>query len=254
MESVKDRVVLVTGGGSGIGKATCLQLAKYGAKVAVADINLEEAQRTVAIINKEYPSASAVALKCNVSVSKEVQSMVESTVAKFGRLDGAVNSAGIVGYSAKAAEYSEEIFQKLVQINLTGVFLCMKFQIAQMLQQQKGKYSVVNISSAAGLNGMRLNAPYSAVKHGVIGLTKSTALDYARTGLRVNAVCPGFTATPMFHDNVDEKEGAKRKGAVPMGRLGTPDEVAAAIIWLLSDASSFTTGYALAVDGGLSCL
>jgi len=225
--------------------------------VVLSDINLEEAQQTVKLILSSYPNASAIALKCDVSVSSSVSSMIQSAVDKFGRIDLAVNNAGIVGKLCLTAEYPEELFDQQVKVNLKGVFLCLKHEISQMQKQDKANhYSIVNVSSIAGLSGFRSNSPYAAVKHGVVGMTKSVALDYCRAGIRVNAVCPASIATPMFSVAVDPKS-AKAKhviNAIPMGRLGTAEEVAATILWLLSSGSSFTTGAAITTDGGLSCL
>jgi len=234
-----------------------MELAKYGAKVALADVNLEPTQQTVSAILEKYPNAHLVAMKCDVGSGRDVCAMVDATVKKFGRLDGAVNCAGIGGIYSKTADYPDDLFDKLVQINLKGVFLCMKYEIGQIAKQEKAKhYSIVNISSIFGLIGYRLNAPYAAVKHGVVGLTKSAALEYSRSGIRINAVCPAFTATPMITNVIDPNspEADKMKSNNPLGRLATPEEVASAILWLLCDASSFTTGFAVAVDGGLSCL
>jgi len=163
---------------------------------------------------------------------------------------------GLGGVMYKTADYPEEEFDKLIQVNLKGVFLCMKHELDQISKQEKSNYSIVNISSFSGIRGHRLNAPYSATKHAVIGLTKSAALEYARSGVRINAVCPTFTVTPMVSRFVTlgSPEEEKMKRGVPLGRLGSPEEVSAATLWLLGSDSSFTTGHALTVDGGISSL
>eukprot|EP00026_Physarum_polycephalum_P014247 Phypoly_transcript_14739.p1 GENE.Phypoly_transcript_14739~~Phypoly_transcript_14739.p1 ORF type:complete len:258 (+),score=23.42 Phypoly_transcript_14739:99-872(+) len=257
MESLKDKVVVVTGGGSGIGRTTCLALAKHGAKVVLSDINLEEAQQTEKLIQSSYPRASTLSLKCDVSSAASVSSMIDKAVEKFGRIDLAVNNAGVFGKLCPTAEYPEALFDQQVGVNLKGVFLCLKYEISQIQKQDKAThYSIVNVSSIAGLSGFKGNSPYAAVKHGVVGMTKSTALDYCRAGIRINAVCPASIATPMTTAAVDPKSSKAQRviNAIPMGRLGTPEEVTDAILWLLSSASSFTTGAALTTDGGLSCL
>eukprot|EP01111_Echinosteliopsis_oligospora_P001026 TRINITY_DN1131_c0_g1_i1.p1 TRINITY_DN1131_c0_g1~~TRINITY_DN1131_c0_g1_i1.p1 ORF type:complete len:271 (-),score=92.83 TRINITY_DN1131_c0_g1_i1:174-950(-) len=254
MKAMKGRVAVVTGGGSGIGKVTSINLAKLGVKVAVADLNISEAEKTVAEITKVGKDL-AIAVKCDVGSTPAVQDLIHLTVEKFGRIDYAVNCAGIVGVYAKTHEYEEDLFDLMVKVNLKGVFTCMKYEIQQMLKQEKSKhYSIVNISSVAGLVGMRMNAPYTAVKHGVVGMTKAAALDYARANIRVNAICPAPIITPMTTDNVpiDSSEYKKLESGIPLGRLGKPEEVSSAIIWLLSESSSFTTGFALALDGGMS--
>jgi len=241
----------------GIGKETCLLLAQKGAKIVVADINFDEALTTVSLLHDKYADTSqSIAIKCDVSKTSDVQKMVDATVEKFGGLDAAVNCAGIGGLLYKTEDYPEDEFDNLMKVNVRGVFLCMKYELSQMMKQSKANhYAIVNVSSFSGIRGHRLNSPYAATKHAVIGMTKSTALEYARSGVRVNAVCPTFTITPMMTRLVptDSPQAQKMASSVPMNRLGTPDEVAAAIIWLLSDAS-FTTGHALTVDGGLSSL
>eukprot|EP00026_Physarum_polycephalum_P012928 Phypoly_transcript_13279.p1 GENE.Phypoly_transcript_13279~~Phypoly_transcript_13279.p1 ORF type:complete len:287 (+),score=36.08 Phypoly_transcript_13279:92-862(+) len=256
MESLRDKVAVVTGGGSGIGRQVSLDLAGYGAKVVLSDINTEAAQQTANLITSLYPSAQALAVKCDVSSSESVASMIERAVERFGRIDLAVNNAGLLGPLATPVEYPEEIFDQLVKVNLKGVFLCLKHEIAQFLKQGKGSYAIVNLSSIAGKRGFVRSLPYVATKHGVTGMTKSAALDYAKSGIRINAVCPSPIDTAMYHNQVASGSALAKilKTANPMGRLGTPEEVSAAILWLLSDASSFTTGKSISVDGGQSAL
>eukprot|EP01111_Echinosteliopsis_oligospora_P009419 TRINITY_DN2751_c0_g1_i2.p1 TRINITY_DN2751_c0_g1~~TRINITY_DN2751_c0_g1_i2.p1 ORF type:complete len:260 (-),score=60.91 TRINITY_DN2751_c0_g1_i2:10-789(-) len=252
--SMKGRVAVVTGGGSGLGRETCMHLAKLGVKVGVADLNLAEAEKTVADIN-QIGKDLAFAVKCDVGIAADVQLMIKKIVEKFGRIDYGVNCAGISGVMAKTHEYDEDKFDLQVKVNLKGVFNCIKYEVEQILKQEKSQhYSIVNVSSVAGLVGMRLNSPYCAVKHGVVGMTKASALEYARSGIRVNAVCPAFVVTPMVTNLTPEgsPEFKKLTAGIPLGRLGKPEEVASAITWLLSDSSSFTTGFALALDGGLS--
>jgi len=255
--SLKGKAIIVTGGSSGIGKCICIDLAKVGSKVAVVDVNLEQAQNTSAFIKKEYPTTTVTTIQCDVSKSNEVEQMVAEATKALGPLYGAVNCAGIGGgLLHKLVDYPEELFDQMLAVNLKGVFLCMKHELREFVKQGKGNYAIVNISSFSGLRAHRLNAPYAATKHAVLGLTKSAAIEYARAGVRVNAVCPTFTVTPMLTTTFPEgSEGAERlRKAVPVGRFGTPEEVSAATLWLLGNDSSFTTGHALTVDGGISSL
>jgi len=254
---MKGRVVIVTGGGSGIGREICLLLARKGAKVVVADVNYEDALQTVSIMQDNGETSQAVAIRCDVSRTSDVENMIESAVEKFDRIDAAVNNAGLFGTYSKIADYPEEEFDNLVRVNLKGVFLCMKYELSQMMKQSKANhYAIVNVSSFSGIRGTRANSPYAATKHAVLGLTRSAALEYARSGVRINAVCPSQVVTPMItrYTPEDSPEVKKIANGIPMHRLGKPEEVAAAIFWLLSDESSFTTGHALSLDGGLSCL
>jgi len=256
MDSLQGRVILVTGGASGIGRQTCIDLAKYGAVVSICDANLEEAQKTASLILNKFANASAYAIKVDVTSAQEVENMVKVTVEKFGRLDGAVNCAGISGISGQGpkeiADHSDDRFDRVIAVNLKGVFLSMKHEIRQLLQQEKSKhFSIVNASSYAGLFGVPRIAAYVAAKHGVVGLTKTAALEYAQSGIRVNAVCPSYTDTPMIAHLPPERR-VQAGASLPLGRLGTPEDISAAILWLLSDASSFVTGIALPLDGGSS--
>eukprot|EP00026_Physarum_polycephalum_P014860 Phypoly_transcript_15422.p1 GENE.Phypoly_transcript_15422~~Phypoly_transcript_15422.p1 ORF type:complete len:208 (+),score=23.16 Phypoly_transcript_15422:292-915(+) len=202
-----------------------------------------------------YPDAHILAVKTDVSSNESVRLLVEKAVEKFGRLDLAVNNAGIGGVLSATADYPEEVFDQLVKVNLKGVFLCMKHEIKQMQQQGKGQYSIVNMSSLAGIRAFTMNAPYASVKHGVIGLTKSAAIEYAKAGIRINSVCPAPIETVLWQGLfVGERAGHDSSfiTKIPIGRAGNADEVSSAVLWLLSSASSFTTGSELTVDGGYS--
>ncbi|MBC5774641.1 SDR family oxidoreductase [Pontibacter sp. KCTC 32443] len=242
----QDKVAIVTGGSFGIGRATSILFAQRGAKVAVVDW-VEDPET---VNNIKVAGGEAIFIKCDVSKDSDVRNMVEQTVSTFGRLDYAFNNAGIEGASAPTHEATEENFEKVIGINVKGVWLCMKYEISHMLQQGKG--AIVNCSSIAGVIGFPGIPIYTASKHAVIGLTKTAALEYAQSGIRVNAVCPGAIQTAMI-DRFMEKNKVSKESMVagePMGRFGEPDEIAEAAIWLCSDASSFTTGHAMVVDGG----
>jgi NAD(P)-dependent dehydrogenase (short-subunit alcohol dehydrogenase family) len=214
----------------------------------VAIVDWVEDQEALNAIHEA--GGEAIFIKCDVSKTSDVQAMVEKTVQTFGRLDYAFNNAGIEGESGITHEATEENFDKVIGINLKGLWLCMKYQIPHMLQQGKG--AIVNCSSIAGVIGFPGIPIYTASKHAVIGITKTAALEYATTGIRVNAVCPGVIQTPMI-DRFIEKNKTTKEAMIsgePIGRAGTPDEIAEAALWLCSDASSFTTGHALVVDGG----
>lgn len=242
----KNKVALVTGGASGIGKATVLAFAQGGAKVVIAD--MQDGEAVVSEIKKE--GGDAVYIKCDVSKETEVKSMINKIMELFGRLDYAANNAGTEGTSALLQDLKEEDWQKTIDINLKGIWLCMKYEIPQMLKQGKG--AIVNTSSIAGVVGFTSAAAYAASKHGVIGLTKVAALENAQTGIRVNAVCPGLIKTPMleraFAGNPQMEQGMT--AAVPMKVLGKPEEIANSIIHLCSDGASLITGHAMVIDGG----
>ena len=242
----EDKVAIVTGGSFGIGKATAVLFAQRGARVAVVDwIEDQEAVNTI-----KSAGGEAIFIKCDVSKANDVQAMVEQTVNTFGRLDYAFNNAGIEGASAPTHETTEENFDKVIGVNVKGVWLCMKYQIPHMLRLGRG--AIVNCSSIAGVIGFPGIPIYTASKHAVIGLTKTAALEYAQSGIRVNAVCPGAIQTAMI-DRFMEKNKVSKDAMVagePMGRFGEPEEIAEAAMWLCSDAASFTTGHAMLVDGG----
>jgi NAD(P)-dependent dehydrogenase (short-subunit alcohol dehydrogenase family) len=243
-------VVLVTGGAAGIGKAAALAFAGRGAKVALCDLKVDQGNEVVRAI--ERGGGRAIFVKADVSRAGEVEKLVGTVVSTFGRLDCAFNNAGIEGQLGSTADCSEDNFDRTIAINLRGVWLCMRQEIKQMLRQGDGG-SIVNMSSVAGLVGFANLPAYVASKHGVVGLTKTAALEHAKSGIRVNAICPGVIHTEMV-DRVTGKDPAIEKQFVnlePMGRMGTPEEIAEATVWLCSEAASFVTGHALAVDGGL---
>src|SRR5712671_1644066 len=245
---LQGKVILVTGGGSGIGRATSAMLARQGAKVMIADYVPESAERTVKIIKDAGGEASCVA--ADVSVTKQVEMMVAKTVETYGRLDGAFNNAGIEGKMADTIAYPEDVFDRVIAINLKGVWLCMKYEIPQMLKNGGG--SIVNTASGAGLVGVEQLSAYNASKHGVVGLTKTAALEFAQKNIRVNCVCPGLINTPMVARMIDSGGMNEQEflAAEPVGRMGRPEEIGEGVVWLLSDAASFVTGHALSIDGG----
>lgn len=247
MEKIfQNKVALVTGGSFGIGRATAIAFAAAGAKVVIAD--WVEDSETLKIIKSA--NGDAIFIKCDVSDDASVKKMVDKTIEHFGRLDYAFNNAGIEGYSAITHECTNENWDKTMGINLKGVWLCMKYEIPYMLKQNKG--AIVNNASIAGLVGFPNIPAYVASKHGVVGLTKNAALEYAKTGIRVNAVCPGVIKTPMIDRFTGKNKEVEKQfeSMEPVGRMGEPEEVAQAVTWLCSDASSFVTGHAMPVDGG----
>ncbi len=247
---VSGKVALITGGGSGIGRATAIVFGREGAKVAIADYNRAGGEETVRMIKAAGGEASFI--EANVAVAKQVEAMVARTVETYGRLDCAFNNAGIEGEMSggNIAECSEENWGRIIAINLTGVFLCMKYEIPQMLKHGGG--SIVNTASAAGLIGLPGGTAYVASKHGVAGLTKSAALEYAKSGIRINAVCPGFIRTAMTERVMDGGSISEDAmiAAEPLGRIGKPEEIASVVLFLCSDDASFVTGLPMPVDGG----
>jgi NAD(P)-dependent dehydrogenase (short-subunit alcohol dehydrogenase family) len=245
---VEGKVALVTGGASGIGRATALTFAREGAKLVIADMNEDGGHQTVHMITENGGEATFV--KTDVSKAVEVQALISQAVATYGRLDCAHNNAGISGgLRALTAAYPEDTWHQVIAVNLTGVWLCMKYEIPQMLHQGGG--TIVNTASGAGLIGSRGISAYVASKHGVVGLTKTAALEYAPQGIRVMGVCPGVIQTPMTESALRDPALQAQITARPMGRVGTPEEVAEAVVWLCSDAASFVTGHAMSIDGGL---
>ena len=248
---LEGKAALVTGGASGIGRATAVAMAREGARVAVADRTQESAAATVALINAA--GGQAVAIGGDVTQEADVTAMVARTVAAFGKIDCAFNNAGISGRAVgpvgqKTHEMSRESFDGMMAVNLTGVFLCMKHEIAQMLKQGTGG-SIVNTSSIAGLVGLPTATHYVAAKHGVVGLTKTAAMEYARDKIRVNCVNPGYIKTPMTDETMKTRYD-ELMTKVPMNRLGIPEEIAEAVVWICSDKASFVTGASHIVDGG----
>lgn len=247
--SLPGRVALVTGGGSGIGRAAALAFAEAGATVVVADVQPEAGEESVELVRGAGGRATFV--RADVTRASDVAAMVAHAVEAHGRLDCALNNAGISGeVGTTTADYEEEDWDRVVAVDLKGVWLCLKHELVQMLRQGGG--AIVNMASIAGLVGLPGSSPYVASKHGVVGLTKTAALEYATDGIRVNAVCPGVIDTPLV-ERIVERTPEREKmylDAQPIGRLGTPEEVAAAAVWLCSEDASLVTGQAFAVDGG----
>jgi NAD(P)-dependent dehydrogenase (short-subunit alcohol dehydrogenase family) len=247
-ENFTDKVAFVTGAANGIGRATALAFAREGANVVVADVSEKGNQETARMI--EELGGRALAVRCDVSRGQDVKAALDKALEAFGRLDFAFNNAGIEQPITATAEIAEGEWNRIIRINLSGVFLCMKHEIALMLKQGGG--AIVNTASGAGVKGFAGQAAYAAAKHGVVGLTKSAALDYAAKNIRVNAVCPGIIATPMMDRFTGGTcEGEQRVIAQePIGRMGKPEEIAATVVWLCSDAAAFVIGHAMVVDGG----
>jgi NAD(P)-dependent dehydrogenase (short-subunit alcohol dehydrogenase family) len=249
---VDGKVALVTGGGNGIGREAALLFAREGARVAVADFEAESAAQTVALINGA--GGQAISLSGDVTVAAQVKAMVDGAIAAYGRLDCAFNNAGIAGHQVEASgqlthEWSEKSFDRMIAVNLKGVWLCMKHEIPAMLAHGAG--AIVNTASVAGLIGLRTSSAYVAAKHGVIGLTKTAAVEFADASVRVNAVCPGYIETRMTAPS-RESRGEYVVARTPMRRYGQPREIAEAVVWLCSDRASYVTGAAYEVDGGLT--
>lgn len=242
------RVALVTGAASGIGRASARLFAEGGAAVVAADIDLDGAEQTASLVREAGGEALAVAV--DVADAAAVAAMVDATVERFGRLDIAHNNAGIMGAGSEIAEMDDAVWQRGIDVMLTGVFLCMKHEIPRMLAVGGG--AIVNTSSGAGLIGFPGQANYVAAKHGVIGLTRAAALEYVTRGIRVNAICPGTARSRMVDEWLDGSAEAEAEVAAlhPIGRIAEPDEIARAAVWLASDAASFVVGVALPVDGG----
>lgn len=248
----KDKIVLVTGAGSGIGRVTAHAFAKEGGTVVISDINEKGGQETVEQITAL--GGKSIFIKTNVAKFEDVEALHKAIVEKYGRLDVAINNAGIGGIPARTHEHGLDNWDKVMAVNATGVFYCMKMQLQQMLTQGSG--AIVNTASIAGLRGLPNNLAYVASKHAVVGMTKTAAMEYARKNIRINAICPVFTVTPLFDPEVMEKISAglsnKLKSGIPMKRFADPIEMANTILWLCSDKASFVTGLAMPVDGGLT--
>ena len=251
IHNMEGKVALVTGASSGIGRASALAFAQQGAKVIVnADVNVKGGEETVHII--EEAGGQATFIKADVSVAAEVEAMVMKAIEIYGRLDYAHNNAGISPRSIALIDYTEEDWDRIVNINLKGMWLCMKYEIPQMLKQGKG--AIVNTGSVGSLGAIPNALGYIVSKHGVLGLTKAAAVEYAKAGIRINAVCPGVIATPMIERNYGKESEAARMSQRPIERLGTTEEIAEAVVWLCSDAASFVIGHAMVVDGGKTIL
>ncbi|MGJ9419449.1 SDR family oxidoreductase [Massilia sp. CMS3.1] len=250
--SFAGKVVLVTGAASGIGRAVALAFGRAGAAVVVADIAVDGGHSTAAMIVENGGKALFVAV--NVTRALEVESMVDKTVHHYGRLDCAVNCAGVFEEGARLAETEEAIYDRIMDVNVKGVWLSMKYQLRQMERQGSG--AIVNLSSAFGAVGVSGQAVYAASKHALAGLTRSAAIEYAKEGIRVNALCPGAVRTPMLARALGREPALEKKlrAAHPMGRFAEPAEIANAVLWLCSGQSSFVTGHELSVDGGFTAM
>ena len=250
MRGLTDSVAIVSGASSGIGRKTAQRLADEGARVVAADVDVEGGEETVAQI--EADDGEAVFVEADVTDPDDVATMVETAVDTYGGLDAAFNNAGIEGKNAPTSEQPDENWAQVIDINLEGVFLAMREQIPVMLEDGGG--AIVNTASVAGLFGFPNLSPYVASKHGVIGLTKTAAVEFSAEGVRVNAVCPGVIETPMVERTQEEDPETMEAtiAATPIGRLGQPEEIASAVAWLCSEDASFVTGESLVVDGGFS--
>ena len=253
--NLEGKSALVTGGASGIGRATALAFAREGARVAVADILEEAAQSTVTEI--EAMGGQALAIACDVTDDDAVKAMIAATVDAYGSLDCAFNNAGIAPYQVNAggqkiADVAPEAWRRLIDVNLTGVWLCLRHEVAQMRAQGSGGV-IINTASILGLVGSATSSAYVAAKHGVVGLTKTAAADHAEDNIRVNAVCPGYIETQMTEETM-RRRGGRILARVPMARMGKAGEIAEAVVWLCSPKASFVTGVSWAVDGGYTAI
>lgn len=250
-----DKVVLITGGASGLGRASALAFTHAGAEVVISDQNKDGGAETIEMIHAA--GGSATFMQIDVTDEEAVADLIAQTVSLHGRIDFAVNSAGISGDMAPMADYPVETFKQVMDVNVSGVWHCMQHQIIQMLKQDEGddgRGIIVNLASVAGVIGAPRLSAYVASKHAVVGLTKSVALEYVRKGIRINAICPGFTDTPMVQQDVESDPAFAEKvlAGIPARRLGKPEEIAAAILYLCSPAAAFTVGHAMVLDGGIS--
>jgi len=247
-----NKTVQITGAGSGFGRAAAMKFGEAGAKLMLSDVNTATLDKTMEMLN--LTEDRAIAISCDVSQPDDVERMVKTGINHFGSLDIAINNAGIAHELQRICDISLKDFDLVMAINVKGAFLCMQQELRQMMKQGRGV--IVNVASVAGLIGAPCLAAYAASKHAVVGLTKSTALEYARKNIRINAICPASCYTPMVDQVIKGEKGAKREQTIadniPMGRLGTAEEIANGMMWLCSDHNSFTTGQALAFDGGMT--
>ena len=246
--TLQGKIALITGGSSGIGRAAALAFARAGAKVVLGNRRRAEGEETVKLVKQQGGDATLV--RTDVTKAAAVEALIDKAVEIYGRLDCAFNNAGTTGVMARTAECTEENWDYIINLNLKGVWLCMKYEILEMLKHGVG--AIVNNASVAGIVGLRGGPAYSASKGGVIQLTRTAALEYSKNGIRVNAVCPGYVWTPMTEGHLKRNPEfeAQIKKYQPLGRLGTPEEVAEAAVWLCSDAAAFITGHPLVIDGG----
>jgi NAD(P)-dependent dehydrogenase (short-subunit alcohol dehydrogenase family) len=249
---LEGKIALITGASSGIGRGAASVFARHGARLVLADINVDGGAETVRLVQEA--GGEAIFVKADVSKAGEVEALIQQAVGRFGRLDCALNNAGIDGQVAATADCTEENWDQVLAVNLKGVWLCMKYQIPQMLAQGGG--AIVNTSSAAGLVGYPGLCAYVASKHGVVGLTRAAALEYGKQNIQINAICPGAIRTPMLDEVIRNGLFTEEQAAAmePIGRLGTVEEVGETAAWLCSGRASFVLGHALAVDGGMTAV
>jgi len=247
-----DKIVLITGAGSGFGRTAAFEFSKAGAKLILSDIKKSGLEATLNQLNLNQDRI--ISMVCDVSNPQDVSHMIKAGTKHFGSLDIAINNAGIAPEMARTAEASLAEFDQAMAVNVRGTFLCMQQELKQMIHQGHGV--ILNVASVAGLIGAPLGGAYTASKHAVVGLTKAAALEYARKNIRINAICPSFCYTPMVDAIISGENGEKREqdmaNTIPMGRLGTPEEIVSGMMWLCSEQNSFTTGQAIAFDGGIS--
>ncbi len=253
MPSLAGKSTIITGGGSGIGRATALIVAREGARVIIGDVSERDGAETVRMVREQ--SGEAEFVRCDVARASDADALVAAAVKKFGRLDCAFNNAGIAGAQRKTADYGEEEWDQIMAVNLKGVWLCMRAEIRQFLAQ-KSPGAIVNTASAAGLVASHSMPAYTAAKHGVVGLTKCAAIEYARAAIRINDVCPGVVDTPLVAGMIAQqpKLAGRLDQVEPVGRKARASEIGEAVAWLLSDAASFVTGASISVDGGLTAV